>query len=646
MGSVGGWGTRWVIAGLFAATSCAAPRGDWPVYGGDPGGMKYSELATINRSNVAELAPAWEWVVGEQPIEATDSTLAARPGTFQVTPLMINDTLFLSTPYNRVVALDANDGREFWSYDPAPYESGQPSNGTGFVHRGVATWTDGGERRVFINSRWRLIALDAAIGVPIPTFGTRGEVDLTADLAWEVKKIHYTNTSPPVIYRDLVIVGNGVGDRLTYRNDPPGDVQAFDVRTGERVWRFRTTPREGEFGNDTWEDDSWRFTGHTNVWAPFTIDTTRGLVYLPVSTPSNDFYGGARKGDNLFAEAIVCLDANTGERVWHFQTVHHGVWDYDLPAPPNLITINVDGQTIDAVSVVAKTGFVYVFDRVTGEPVWPIEERPVPSSDAPGERVAPTQPFPTKPAPFARQGFTSDDVIDFTPELKAMALERLSAFRTGPIFTPPSLEGTVLSPGLIGGAGWGGGAFDPESGTLYIKATNSPALIRLGRPAPSDTIQGAYAFDRGVSFSLRIDPASVGMPPDTEIPSLPLSKPPYGTLTAIDLNTGEHRWQVTVGDTPRIRNHPLLEDLDLPPLGVGGSPGPIVTAGGLVFLTGGGSTLYAFDAANGQILWETDLGARGYAVPMTYQTSAERQFVVIATGGGSEALLQAFALPN
>lgn len=614
---------------------------DWPVYGGDPGGMKYSPLTTINRDNVRQLALAWEWVVGERAIEATATTKAARPGNFQTTPLVINDTMYLSTPFNRVVALDANTGRELWSYDPRPYSWGQPSNGTGFVHRGVATWSDGRERRVFINSRWRLIALDAATGRPIPTFGANGEIDLTQDISWPVNKLHYTNTSPPVVYRDLVILGNGVGDRLVYPNDPPGDVQAFDVRSGKRVWRFNPIPQPGEFGHETWEDGSWKRTGHTNVWAPFTVDAERGLVYLPLSTPSNDFYGGDRKGDNLFAESIVCLDANTGKRVWHFQTVHHGLWDYDLPAPPNLITINVGGRRIDAVAVLGKTGFVYTFDRVTGEPVWPIEERPVPASDVPGERAARTQPFPTRPAPFAKLGFTADDVLDFTPELKRLALEEIGKYRTGPIFTPPSLTGTIMMPGIIGGAGWGGGAFDPETGTLYVKASNWPQLIRLWQPPRSDTINARYAFDRSATLGIRIPNLATN---GDEPRPLPVHKPPYGTLTAIDMNSGEHRWQIPVGDTPWLREHPALKGLDLPSLGVSGSPGPIVTAGGLVFLTGGGSVLYAIDKTTGATLWQADLGRQGYAVPMTYQTRAGRQFVVIATGEGDGAVLKAFAL--
>ncbi|MCI0433919.1 MAG: pyrroloquinoline quinone-dependent dehydrogenase, partial [Gemmatimonadetes bacterium] len=623
----------------------SAPIG-WIAWGADAASTKHSPLTTIDRSNVNRLEVAWEWRPAETAIPDTDSTRAARPGNFQASPLAIGDTLFLSTPFNRVVALDARTGRELWSYDPGAYRAGQPSNGTGFVHRGVATWTDGTGRRIFMNSRWRLIALDARTGRPIPSFGTDGEVDLAADLIWPVNRIHYTNTSPPLVVGDIVIVGNGVGDRLTYRNDPPGDVQAFDVRTGRRVWRFNPIPRPGEFGHETWEDRSWSYTGHTNVWAPMSADLERGLVYLPVSTPSNDFYGGDRKGDNLFGESLVCLDAKTGRRVWHYQIVHHGVWDYDLPTAPILASVRVNGTLRDVVVQLTKQGFAFVFDRVTGEPVWPIEERPVASSDVPGERLAPTQPFPTRPAPFAKQGFAESDVIDFTPELKAFALDIVRRQRMGPLYTPPSLEGTVMMPGVIGGAGWGGGALDPTAGVLYVKASNSASLIRLIQPAPSDTIDARYAFDRGASLGFRGATPPAGTTFSASPEGLPLQRPPYGTITAIDLNTGEHRWQVTIGDSPGIRDHPLLRALPLPPLGVSGAPGPIVTAGGLLFVTGGGDVLYALDKSSGLVLWQDPLGANGYANPITYESSEGRQFVVIAVGSGENAVLKAFALPR
>ena len=358
-----------------SAAPATSPAQEWPFYGADQAGTKYSPLTDISRDNVGRLKLAWEWKTNEAPM----AEYGTRPGTFQNTPLMIGNVLYVSTPYNRVVALDAETGSEIWGFDPKAYEDGQPPNGTGFVHRGVAAWRDGASLRIFMNSRYRLFCLDAATGKPVTTFGESGAVDLSRGLVWEINKKHYTNTSPPIVYNDLVIVGNGVADRLVYRNDPPGDVRAFDARTGRQVWSFRTIPQQGEFGNDTWGNGSWKFTGHTNVWAPMTLDAARGLLYLPVSTPSNDFYGGRRPGANLFAESLVCLDAATGRRKWHYQIVHHGLWDYDLPSPPNLVSITVAGRRIDAVAQLTKMGWAFVFDRVSGDPVWPIEERPVPA---------------------------------------------------------------------------------------------------------------------------------------------------------------------------------------------------------------------------------------------------------------------------
>ena len=638
------------ILPALAAAQTAKHTGEWPTYGNDPGATKYSPLTEIHRGNVAQLQVAWRWRTGEQAIAASATTRAARPGNFQTTPLMVGDTLFFSTPYARVVAMNAATGQPYWSYDPGGAQAGQPSNGTGFVHRGVATWSNGRERRVFINSRWNLVALDAATGRAIRSFGDTGVVDLTAQLRRPVNKLHYTNTSPPVVYKNLVIVGNGVGDRLVYTNDPPGDVQAFDVRTGKRVWSFHTIPDSSEYGNNSWENGSWRTTGHTNVWAPFSVDIARGLVYLPVSTPTNDWYGGDRLGNDLFAESIVCVNAATGKRVWHYQLVHHGLWDYDPPAPPVLGTIRVRGRTIDAVAVPTKMGYLFVFDRVTGTPVWPITERAVGASDVPGERASPTQPVPSLPAPFAKQGFTEADVVDFTPQIRARALDIVRQYRLGPMYTPPSVQGTIVMPGAIGGAGWGGGAFDPESGIIYIKATNSPALYRIFKtPSPSDTVDANYMVDlphSSLSLSIEAPSDTVGehQAPVTDIP---IVKPPYGTLTAIDLNTGAQRWQITLGDSPEIRRHPMLRNAGLPPLlGVAGAPGAIVTKGGLLFVSGGGSVLYAIDKKNGRTLWSADLGKRAYAVPMTYRTRAGRQYVVIATGAGRDAELVAFALPN
>jgi quinoprotein glucose dehydrogenase len=607
--------------------------------------MRWSPLGDVNRENVARLKVAWTWKTGERPVTALPNGKSSRPGLFQASPVVIGDTMYVSTPYAAVAALDAATGRELWRYDPEVWRAGQPSNGTGFVHRGVATWSDGRERRVFVNARWKLVALDAASGRPIETFGERGTVNLVRQLRRPVDTLHYTNTSPPIVWRDLVIVGNGVGDRLRYRNDPPGDVQAFDARTGRRLWSFHTIPDSGEFGWTTWEDGSWKYMGHTNVWAPMSVDAARGLLFLPVSTPSNDWYGGDRKGDNLFAESAVALDARTGRRVWHYQIVHHGLWDYDLPAPPVLATIRWQGRPRDVVAVPSKTGWVYVFDRVSGKPVWPIVERPVPNSDVPGERASPTQPFPTRPAPFATQGITERDLIDFTPELRRRALDVMSRYRTGPIFTPPSLQGTITVPGAIGGAGWGSTAYDPDTHTLYVKATNSPALYRIREGVPNDTIGYRYTADLTASgIAVELDPDSARgdhTPPE----GLPLVKPPYGTMTAIDLDTGDRRWQVPLGDTPAVRDHPLLRGLNLPPLGVAGAPGGTVTRGGVIFATGGGDVLYALDTRDGRVLWQQRLRAgRGYANPITYRASNGVQYVVIATGGGSDAELVAFSV--
>ncbi len=606
----------------------------WPAYAGDTGATHYSALADINRTNVARLAIAWSWKPGEGALKE----YGTQPGNFQNTPLMIDNVLYLSTPYNRVVALEARTGRELWRYDPEPFKDGQPPNGTGFVHRGVAAWRNGnGNLRIFLNSRYRLISIDAESGKPVASFGSGGSIDLTQDLSWTVNPKHYTNTSPPVVYKDLVIVGNGVGDRLTYRNDPPGDVRAFDARTGKLVWAFRPIPRPGEFGNDTWGGDSWKFVGHTNVWAPMSLDANRGLLFLPLSTPSNDYYGARRPGANLFAESIVCLDAATGIRKWHFQIVHHGLWDYDLASAPILVSITVGGRPIEAVVQLTKQGFAFVFDRVTGEPVWPIEERPVAPSDMPGEQAWPTQPFPTRPPAITEQGVSLEDAFDLTPQLREAARAELGKYRLGPLYTPPSLQGTVMRPGVIGGANWGGGAFDPQSGTLYVKTTsNNAAILRLAAPDRSPANPRADEVDADY-----INRA----PATTFMDGLPLLKPPYGHLTAIDLNRGEIAWRVPIGDTPSLRSHAALKDVALPAkLGAAGAPGAIVTAGGLVFVGGGDVALNAVDTLTGETLWRFPLDARTTATPMTYRAGG-KQYVVIAKGQSETAELVAFALP-
>jgi quinoprotein glucose dehydrogenase len=611
---------------------------EWPFYGGDQSGTKFSPLADVNTGNVAKLAVAWEWTNGEKALD----DFGTRPGNFQTTPLMIDNVLYLSSPYNRVVALNPETGAQLWAFDPKAYEDGQPPNGTGFVHRGVAAWRDGAAGnalRIFINSRYRLFAIDAKTGRPVESFGSHGSIDLSEGLVWAINKKHYTNTSPPVIYKDLIILGNGVGDRLVYRNDPPGDIRAFDARTGRQRWSFHTIPQPGEVGNDTWGSDSWSYTGHTNAWPPMTLDAERGLLYVPLGTPSNDFYGGRRPGANLFAESLVCLDANTGARKWHYQIIHHGLWDYDNPAPPNLVTINVDGRRIDAVVQLTKQGFAFVFDRITGRPVWPIEERPVPASDVDGEHAWPTQPFPTKPPAFTEQGVTLDDAFDLTPELKAAAQAELKKYRIGPLFTPPSVQGTVQRPGLIGGANWGGAAFDTRAGVLYFKTTNQANLGRVGKPDRTSANPRASEVDAELT--------RVGDTNAEFMNGLPLLKPPFGHLVALDLNRGTIKWRVPFGDTPSLRRHPALAGVTVSPvLGAAGAPGVLATAGGLVFAGGGDVAFHAVDAASGAELWKMALPRRANATPMTYRSAGGRQFVVIATGGGEDAALMAFALSD
>jgi quinoprotein glucose dehydrogenase len=620
---------------VLGAQSTHSTQVEWPFYGGDQGGAKYSELKNIDTTNVSRLGVAWTWKTGE----ALMPQFGSRPGMFEVTPLMIDGVLYLSTPYSRLVALNAENGKLLWSYDPKAYEMGQPANGTGWVHRGVAAWRDGGKLRIFLNSRYRLICIDAATGTVVTSFGDNGMIDLSQGLVWPINKLHYTETSPPVVYKDIVIMGNGVGDRLVYRHDPPGDVRGFDAHTGKQLWSFHTIPQAGEPGTGTWGNDSWKYTGHTNVWAPMTLDPVRGLVYLPVSTPSNDFYGGNRIGNNLYGETLVCLDATTGKQKWHFQIVHHGLWDYDLASPPTLITIHVNGKTIDAVAQETKEGFVFTFDRVTGKPVWPIEERPVPASDVQGEHASTTQPFPSKPPAIAPQGVTDADAFDLTPELKAEAIAELKKYRVGPLFTPPSYKGTLMLPGVLGGGNWGGGAFDPETGLLYVKTTNVAHIARVKQPDPKQADpQRASEVDADWTGDLAGTNA-------TFHDGLPLTKPPYGLLTAVDMNNGTIRWQIPFGDWPQLRKNPALANLKLPEqLGVAGPSGPLVTLGGLVFAGGGDSALHAYDKATGKELWRGQLPTASHSTPMTYRTSEGKQYVVIAAGIGSEAVLTAYSL--
>ena len=617
-----------LVTGSLLAAQEPSRSVEWPYYGGEQAGTKYSPLADIHAGNLERLQVAWQWKHWETP---------PSPGYFESTPLMIDGTLYVTTPYNNIAAVDAETGAERWRFDGHAEELGPLLSGSGWKLRGTAFWRDGGRLRVFLNNRHRLLSLDAQTGKPVASFGNGGSVLLTEGLRRIADITHATQSSPPVVYRDLVIVGSQVPDRVQLP-DPVGYVQAFNARTGKRVWTFSVIPQSvNDPGAESWENESWRRNGHGNVWAPMTLDEARGLLYLPTSTPSSDYYGGERPGANLFAESLVCLDAATGKMKWHFQMVHHGLWDYDNPTAPNLVTITVNGKRIDAVAQVTKQGFTYVFDRVTGEPVWPIFERPVDTeTDVPGEKPYPTQPFPSKPPAFVDQGVSFDDANDLTPQIKAMAQEQMKKFRIGPLFTPPSLRGTLQRPGQGGGANWGGAAFDPETGFLFVRATRGVGLNRIGKNDGSDPLVDVPYSNR---FAVGGEEVSLN--------GLPLTSPPYAILTAVDLNKGEIAWKVPLGEgDPAIRNHALLKGVTLPERL--GSPnnrgGALVTRSGLVFIGGGDRHFYAFDTKTGKEVWRTRIPYANTADPMTYRTRSGRQFIVVATGMGTDHALIAFGL--
>jgi quinoprotein glucose dehydrogenase len=608
----------------------AASQDEWRFYGGDQGSRKYSALAQINKDNVKNLKVAWKWDSPDLKLQLENRMLQSF--AFELTPLMVDGVLYVSTSLSQIAAINAQTGETIWVYDPESYKVGRPTN-LGFLHRGVAYWTDGKEERILIGTGDAyLIAVDAKTGKPIESFGENGKVNLTKAIPRAVNARNYAVTSPPLICRDVVVVGSSISDGPTNREMPRGDVQAFDVRTGKPAWIFHTVPQEGEFGVESWENESWKYTGNTNPWTILSADDELGYVYIPIGTPTNDWYGGHRLGNNLFAESLVCLDAKTGKRIWHFQSVHHGLWDYDFPAAPILCDINVGGKKIKAVAQLSKSGFLFVFDRVTGKPVWPIEERPVTQSNVPGERSSPTQPFPTKPIPYERQGSTEENLIEFTPELRAEAKKILEQYDHGPLFTPPSERGTINLPGWGGGANWWGGAFDPDTSILYIPSITMPIIVKLVKP---DAARSNFNYVRGGSIGL------AGGPDGPK--GLPLFKPPYGRVTAINLNTGEHAWMTPNGDGARNRVNEIIGNgIDVGPLGAGGS-GPLLTKT-LLFVGQGASgrggagrdgvsVLRAFDKATGKVVGEVALPGVPSGTPMTYLAGG-KQYIVVATSDG------------
>jgi quinoprotein glucose dehydrogenase len=630
-----------ILVTAYASAQQGARRGEWRWHSGDLGSTKYSPLDQINKENVARLRVAWR-----RP--AVDSSISAKvkdfsfSHDFRATPLMIGGTLYSPNGIGLVEAFNPATGRTVWVQQPFPDE---PQGGLqGTSTRSVAYWQQGNEQRIFVIRGESLIALNARTGQPIATWGEKGRVNLKAGLG--PRAVVYLSSSGPQVCGDVVMVGANMSDRPQNREQAPGNVQAFDVRSGKPRWTFKVIPQAGEFGNDTWENESWKYTGMANLWSMISADEELGLAYLPLSSPTNDMYGGHRLGDNLFSDSLVAVRCGTGERVWHYQLVHHDLWDYDLPAAPILADITVDGRPIKVVVQLTKQSFAFVFDRRTGSPVWPIEERAVPTSDTPGERTSPTQPFPSKPPAFDRQGVTMDDLIDFTPELRREALELVKKYRIGPMFTPPTvrregadaIEGTVQLPGSVGGADWQGGAFDPETGLLYVQSITGPFVADLLKGDPKQT-------------NLDYVPGLRAYPPGPQ--GLPLLKPPYGRITAIDMNKGEIRWTVANGVGPR--DHPLLKPLNLPPLGNPGRSAPLLTRTLLFVGEGdpvmvragtrlppemplsiapgaGGKKFRAFDKGTGAVLWETDLPAGTTGAPMTYMYEG-KQYIVVAVGG-------------
>lgn len=682
---------------LAGCTESRLPSTDWPTTGGGPANARYSPLEQINTQNVATLRVAWTYHTGDLPKDR---------GEIQATPIVVDGILYTTTPALAVVALHAENGKLIWRFDPrTTYHA--PRTDLSHVNRGVVYWADGSDARIFFTAGRRLYALDARTGRPIPSFGDSGSVDLAAGLSRDIGDAYLVATSPGAIYKDLLIQGQRVGED---EGSAPGDIRAYDVRSGAIRWTFHTIPPPDELGHDTWPPDAWRSAGGANSWAGMSVDTTRGIVYIPTGSATPDFYGGDRLGANLFANSLVALDAMTGRRLWHFQTVHHDIWDRDLPTAPNLVTVTRGGSRVDAAAQITKSGFVFLFDRQTGKPLFDVVERRVPASDLAGERAWPTQPMPVKPAPFARQSITKAEVTD---------LARYRVLNRGGFFTPPSRAGSIVLPGFDGGGEWGGAAVDPETAILYVNASDIPWIAAMresarippssstprtgagvyagacagchdnsARGAPSlngvaqrrsrEEVRGIIDWGRGFMPSFAGLPVAerqavlqyIGYPAaaDTaparwrrtngsssryefvgyerwrDSTGYPAVTPPWGTLNAIDLNTGEYRWRIPLGEFAELKAR------GVPPTGTELYGGPIVTAGGLVFIAASQDAKFrAFDKKTGALLWESDLPAPGYATPSTYAVRG-RQFVVIAAGGGklgskSSDTYVAFALP-
>jgi quinoprotein glucose dehydrogenase len=669
---VNGWQRRGCVAAILAALLTAgplgqsgAPRGEWPTYGGDLGHTRYAALDQISAANFNDLEVAWRF--------KTDN-LGPRPEfNLQSTPLMVRGRLYSTGGTRRaVVALDAGTGELLWvhSEDEGARGAASPRQLSG---RGLAYWSDGKEERIlYVTPGYRLIALDARTGNPIAGFGRGGAIDLKADLdpAMDLTSAPIGLHATPIVAGNVVLVGAAfeTGANPKSRRNIKGAVRGFDVRTGKRLWMFKTIPEPGEVGHETWENDSWAYTGNTGVWAQISVDEELGMAYLPVELPTHDYYGGARPGNGLFGESLVAIDYRTGERKWHYQLVHHGLWDMDIPCAPILADIRVNGRTIKAVAQPSKQAFLYVFDRVTGQPIWPIEERPVPQGDTPGEKYSPTQPIPTRPLPYDRQGLAIDDLIDFTPELRAEAVKTIAQYRIGPLFTPPAVsraEGPIATLAMATQApatNWPGGSYDPETHILYVYSQS--AVATLGLVPPADGTADGVRYHQGTVLtgarrtggSGSATGQAGGAATAPTVQGLPLIKPPYGRINAINLDSGDILWQVPHGETPEaIRNHPALKGLNIPRTGRPGQVGTLVTRTLVIAGEPGfgptpsgqrGSMLRAYDKRTGADAGAVYMPAPQTGSPMTYMLNGRQYLVVAISGGSYSGELVAFRLPS
>ena len=634
------------VTGLMGQEQGTAD-GEWPTYGGNLSNDRYSPLDQITPENFNDMEIAWQF--------STDSFGPRPESRFQSTPLMINGVLYTTAGTRRaVVALDAATGELLWMYRLEEGERGEtaPRRLSG---RGLTYW-DGGDSGVilYVTPGYQLVALNAETGLPVATFGNSGIVDLKQNIDQDLEPTSEIGLhAAPIVAGNTIVIGaaHRPGGAPPSRENVKGYIRGFDLRTGDRQWIFHTTPTADEFGNDSWQDGSWRYTGNSGVWAQMSIDPDLNMAYFPVEAPTGDYYGGHRPGDNLFSGSVVAVDLETGERAWHFQTVHHDIWDWDLPAAPVLADITVDGREIKALVLPTKQSWLFVLDRETGEPVWPIEEVPVETGDVPGEWYSPTQPIPTKPPPVDRIEFGIDDLVDYTPELRAQAEEIVAKFRIGSIYTPPSVAvadgtfGTLAVPNSTGGVNWPGGAFDPETGIFYVYTkTELGSLGLVNDPERSD-----MDFIRGIPEGVARRQAS------TNIRGFPIIKPPWGRITAVDLTQGEITWQVAHGEAPdNVRNHRLLDGVELPKTGWPGRIGVLVTktlaiAGDSAFHTTEtgerGAMLRAYDKATGDEVGAVYMEAPQSGSPMTYMVDGTQYIVVAASGGGRSGRLVAFRVP-